>query len=163
MFLKFPNFHFIIWLIFLLSTSESPQIKINLTLFYKGNLAMFGHLKCDVAIKWTRCFLIWKKFGLNRLSANPTKCSKTLKQFELEWIVWVSLAILTGWRLKGESFNTSASAPETGQNPSFSLYTRYFMVIYVFVRKISQWVTSGNKTCFLLHDLNKERPGWNFC
>ena len=40
----------------------------------------------------------------NPLSANPTECSNTLKQFVSCWwrIVWVCLIILWGWCLRGQ-------------------------------------------------------------
>ena len=46
--------------------------------------------------KYTLVWPIMLKKYLNPLSANPTKWSKTLKQF-----VCLCLTILWGWRLKG--------------------------------------------------------------
>ena len=44
-----------------------------------------------------------KTKAFNPLSANPTKWSNTLKQFidKSQKIVWVCVAILWGWLLKG--------------------------------------------------------------
>ena len=51
MFIKFPNSYFIVKHI--LSTSKSPQIKTDQSLFCKVNLVMFGarNLDCDVENK----------------------------------------------------------------------------------------------------------------
>ena len=47
----------------------------------------------------------------NLLSANPSKCSNTLKQFvgNSRQIVWVCLTILWGWHLKGWNLATFAA------------------------------------------------------
>ena len=58
-------------------------------------------------LQWIYIFKNAKKYNANPLSANPTKWSNTLKQFVgfYRQIVWVCLAILRDWRLKGSIVN----------------------------------------------------------
>ena len=50
-------------------------------------------------------FVLFYKFSFTPFRTNPTKWSNTLKQFigNSQWIVWVCLTIVWGWRLKGWS------------------------------------------------------------
>ena len=67
--------------------------------------------------KW---YMFVFKVYFNPLNANPTKWSNTLKQFvsNSQWIVWVCLTILLGWRLADSEVFKTIRVLETWAKPS---------------------------------------------
>ena len=96
------------WLIFIRLIYEIERLlllkgSIKLAIYYKKCVEVY-----IIKFVWSyKCHQISLYMGLlvwNPLNVNPTKWSNTLTQ--KEYVVWVCLTILGGWRLKDQQKNS---------------------------------------------------------
>ena len=96
----------------------------------RGFLMSSGGIKVISGMKWVE----WLQ--VNPLSTNSTKWSNTLKQFvgNSQWIVWVCLTILWGWRLKATKTVTVYRKREARQSSKLFVTVVVMMLNALFAK-----------------------------
>ena len=135
---------------------KNQPVKANFVLTTQATL----NIKINFHLEWIF------NLDINTLSTNPTKWSNTLKQFVscCRWIVWVSLTILWGWRLKCQLFSLFYEGKINGENRFYAkkrgiqkskkLIPKYGMVYFLYsltvilyiltvILKLWDWIQIG--------------------